>query len=149
MQSLNAKIGELVQRTAENGIVATLRLGTRAVWIAVVAILFAVVIMFAQPQIEREQIPELTYISRFIGAHFKSIVWMLIIFTLGMWIVTTDFFVRRRLFRDILEASNVRRRGAIYLILAATIIILVLANWIGFAALTDILKTITDLWNGV
>jgi hypothetical protein len=149
LQSLNARIGELVQHTAEEGIVATLRLSKRTAAFALLAIVVAIVIMFAQPQIESGQVPQLKLLSQFAGRNFISIIWVLILLFLLQWTFSTNWFIRRRLFRDIFEASNVKRKNVIYVTLVIAAALLLFTFWVSYSAVSDLRSTILDLWNSL
>jgi hypothetical protein len=149
LQSLKARVGELVQNTAEKSIIATLRLSKRTSAFAFLAIVVAVISLFAQPAIESGQIPELKAISQFVGRNFRSIAWVLIVIFLLQWVFSTNWFIRRWLFRDIFEASNVRRTEVLYVTLIVAMAVLVSTLWISHSAVLDLSKTILDLWNSL
>jgi hypothetical protein len=145
--SLNARIGEQTHQLTESGVYATIRLGNRVVLCTLLAAAVAVIAIFLQPQIESAEIPELKKISELVGRHILPIAAGLAILFGLAWIVTADRFIKRRLFRDILEASNVKRRRATYAIFAAAIMIFLLTYWISYSAISDLIGTILDFWN--
>ena len=147
LQSLNARVGEQVQRTAEWGVAATLRLGKRAVGIAIFAVVVALLAVFLQPKIEKGEIPLLNSTGQFLGDHIVAIGWFLVTTFMVMWIFSTDWFIRRKLIRDVLEASNIQRKGAIYFLLSVVVVILLITYWVATLAVSDAARTLTDLLN--
>ena len=146
LQSLNARIGEQVNHTTEQGVIATIRLGRRVVALTFLAIIIAIVIMFVQPEIEGDRAPELRAASEFVADHWRPAVGTLIFLFAIQWAYSTDWFIRRQLLRDILEASNVWRSGAISLALILAVVVLILSVWFGREAAADLSKMIRDFW---
>jgi hypothetical protein len=146
-QSLNARAGEQVQRLASLGTEAIIRLGRRTVGVAILAVAVAVLVMLIQPQIEKGEIPELTVAGNIVSEHLIGVVVLLIVFTAIMWGYTSDKLKAWQFSRDILEASNVRRRRAMLVFFGLAVCVFLLSVWAGYPAYRDIVEAFRALWN--
>lgn len=136
-QSLEARSREQEQRIAALGTQAIIRLSKRTVGISVFAVAIAVLIMLLQPQFEKGEIPELTAVGNVIRGHLLGTISTLFTSLCIIWIFTSDRWIEWRFSRDVLEAANVRRRGAAFVFFLLGLAVIAFTAWLALPAYHD------------
>jgi hypothetical protein len=152
LASLRARADERTLQATERATDAQVRISRAANWrliaLTFTALLIALLAIFVQPLVDKGSNEKLTAISKFASENLLTVAATLFLFLLFVWALTqSDWQVKHRLGRDLLEFSNVRRVLFIALYLVAAVMVVAIALYFAGPAIADMMATFSALWN--
>jgi hypothetical protein len=136
LQSLRARAEELTADANERTADATLRISRAANWrlfgFALVAAVVAVLVMLVQPQVESGRSQQLKMLSEFATDNLLTIVLALVLVLVFIFGLTqSNWQVRVRIARDLLELSNIKRSAFAALYFTSGVLAIAIASFLG------------------
>ena len=148
IQSLNARASEETYKASQRGGEAILRTTRLAFGVAIIAVAIAILVMLVQPQIEKGELEALKKLSAIAGRYFVSIPVGLVLLFVAFWILDRGFrsVPTISVWKDILEAANVKRKKAIVVFVTLSATVLFASVWLGFPAVRDFWRSLIFLF---